>query len=156
MCVCVRASIICSIDDRPRDVVTPQMSVFLHFHRLEIPITEIRSSFVGTREFWQRQRRLCISNVSFLSFPLLLTEHPEGDTYNSSWWCHPSTPYTIRIDASAQSINVCHRRQTYSVINRKVYFTLCQHSLALPRASHSRIARDPTIRNALHRSKRPK
>jgi len=105
--------------------VTPQMLVFLHFYRLEIPVAEIRASFVGTREFWQRQRRLCIRNVSFLSIPLPSSAEIDKSSsdallYNSSWWSLPTTPYTARVDFSTSYVNVCHRRQTYSVVNRKV------------------------------------
>ena len=89
------------------------MRIFLHFYRLEIPISSIIENNVKTQSDWHLKGYEVMECASFIQIPL-------NEYYSTNWWC--STSAAPPPSCCFGFANVCHYYQTKVDSNLSVCF----------------------------------
>lgn len=89
-----------------------RMSIFLHFYRLEIPVSEIKASMLNDEQGWLEAARRPHKVACFLRVPL-------DDSYSGLWWLGQELPCPSDLEEHGCGL-LCHMRQTYSEESMKV------------------------------------
>ena len=98
------------VKERPLLLPSTRMIIFLHFFRLEIPVSEIVPKNIKTTSDWKQEKRLISTNVSFIQVPL-------NATNSYLWWCEGETSMNDKYGLCL----ICHRFQTNSTLEVLIF-----------------------------------